>query len=200
MMKRADAIRALVDALPDRIAVCYAGAACEELYASGDAERYLYVLGSMGLASSVGLGISLSSGAPVLAMEGDASLLMNLGTLVTIAQRAPATFVLAIIDNAQNASTGGQPTATANGLDLAALARAAGWRRVVTCTDQAGIAAAARGEPESGPTFLHIRVSPGDGPRRLVDLEPTHIRERARRLLVSRPRSHVNDHAGRPWR
>jgi sulfopyruvate decarboxylase subunit beta len=185
LMKRGEALRALVDAFPRHIAVCYAGAACEELYARGDEDRFLYVLGSMGLSSSVGLGFSLASAKPVLAMEGDASLLMNLGTLVTIAERAPSDFVLAIVDNAQNASTGGQPTATARGLDLAALARAAGCRHVASCADADAIAAAARGG-HKGPTVLHVRVEPGDGPRRTVDLHPDDIRDRARRLAASR--------------
>jgi sulfopyruvate decarboxylase subunit beta len=185
VVKRLDAIRALVDAYPDRLAVCYAGAACEELYASGDDPRYLYLLGSMGLASSVGLGIALASGRPVLALEGDASLLMNLGTLVTIAERAPQDFVLAVIDNAQNASTGGQPTATARGLDIAALARAAGCRRVTRCEIAGDIATAAR-DGAKGPTVLHVRVEPGDGPRRTVDLHPELIRDRARRFLEAR--------------
>jgi sulfopyruvate decarboxylase subunit beta len=184
-MKRIDAMRALLRALPDRVAICYAGAACEELFASGDDERYLYVLGSMGLASSVGLGIAIASNKPVVAMEGDASVIMNLGTLVTIAERGPANYVLAIIDNAQNASTGGQPTATARGLDLAAVARAAGCKRVISCQTEDDIAAAVRASAD-GPTILHIRVEPGDGPRRLVDLPATEIRDRARRYLASR--------------
>jgi sulfopyruvate decarboxylase subunit beta len=184
-MRRLDAIRHLLGALPDHVAVCYAGAACEELYASGDHDRYLYVLGSMGLASSIGLGIALTSRARVVAMEGDASLLMNLGTLVTIAQHAPPTFLLAIVDNEQNASTGGQPTATAHGLDLAVVARAAGCGRVFACRTEAEIVGAAReAEGAAGPTILHLRVEPGDGPRRIVDLGPAEIRERARRYVT----------------
>ncbi|MEP6694631.1 MAG: thiamine pyrophosphate-dependent enzyme [Chloroflexota bacterium] len=186
-MKRVDAMRALLRAMSDRVAVCYAGAACEELYAAGDDARVVYVLGSMGLASSVGLGMALGSGKPVVAMEGDASVLMNLGTLVTIAQHAPSDYVLAIVDNTQNGSTGGQPTATANGLDLAALARAAGCPRVIVCTTEDEIAAAAREAASGGgPTVLHLRVAPGDGPRRVVDLDPTAIRDRARSYLAAR--------------
>jgi sulfopyruvate decarboxylase subunit beta len=181
-MKRIDAISVLLRALPGHLAVCYAGAACEELYATGDDERYVYVLGSMGLASSIGLGLALTSRRPVVAMEGDASLLMNLGTLVTTAQHAPANFVLAIVDNGQNASTGGQPTATAHGLDLGALARAAGCARVIACRTESEVAAAARTASDgTAATVLHLRVAPGDGPRRLVDLPPTVIRDRARR-------------------
>jgi sulfopyruvate decarboxylase subunit beta len=184
-MKRIEAMRAVLRALPDRLAICYAGAACEELFASGDEERYLYLLGSMGLASSVGLGVAIATDTRVVAMEGDASVLMNLGTLVTIAQRAPAHYVLAIIDNAQNASTGGQPTATARGLDLAAVARSAGCKRVISCKTEDDITAAVRSTTD-GPTILHLRVEPGDGPRRLVDLPATEIRDRTRRHLASR--------------
>jgi len=184
-MKRIDAMRALLRTLPDQLAVCYAGAASEELFASGDDERYLYVLGSMGLASSVGLGIAIASRKPVVAMEGDASVIMNLGTLVTIAERAPADYVLAIVDNAQNASTGGQPTPTARGLDLAAVARAAGCKRVITCRSEDDIAAAMKA-PAGGPTILHLRVEPGDGPRRIVDLPATEIRDRTRRFVAAR--------------
>lgn len=182
-MKRADAIRSLARALPDHLVVCYAGAACEELYASGDEARFLYVLGSMGLSTSVGLGIALTSRKPVVALEGDASILMNLGSLVTAAQRGRPGFILAIVDNGQNASTGGQPTATASGLDLATIARAVGFGNVVTCASEADIATVASAKAESA-TFLHLRVEPGDGPRSLVSLDPLTIRDRARRTLT----------------
>jgi sulfopyruvate decarboxylase subunit beta len=185
-MKRIEAIEGVLAAMPDRLVVCYAGAACEELYARGDEDRFLYVLGSMGLASSVGLGIALASRTPVVALEGDASVLMNLGTLVTIAQRAPRGFVLGIVDNGQNASTGGQPTATGSGLDLAQVARATGSRNVVTCTTREDIEAAGRElSPSAEPLILHLRIAPGDGPRRVVDLEPVRIRDRAR-VFVAR--------------
>lgn len=182
-MKRIEAMRALLAALPDRLAVCYAGAACEELYASGDDDRYLYVLGSMGLASSIGLGIAVAAGRPVLAFEGDASLLMNLGALVTIAQRAPAGYVLAIVDNGQNASTGGQPTPTATGLDLAAVARAAGCHHVFTCRTANEIRDAVR-QIGAEMAVLRLVVEPGDGPRRLVDVDPHALRDRARAYLM----------------
>ena len=181
-MKRHEALRELADALPEYAVVCYAGAACEELYASGDQERFLYILGSMGLSSSIGLGLALNTERPVLAFEGDGSLLMNLGTLVTIAPRAPAGFVLAIVDNGQHASTGGQPTATAAGIDLAALARAAGWTDVRTCGSVGDLRREAVALSTKGPTLLHVKVEPGDGPRTLVDLRPAEIVSRARRV------------------
>jgi thiamine pyrophosphate-dependent acetolactate synthase large subunit-like protein len=177
-LRRHEALRGLSDAFPEHQVVCYAGAACEELYASGDDERFVYVLGSMGLSSSIGLGLSLAGSRPVLAFEGDGSLLMNLGALVTARQWAPPGFVFAIIDNAQHASTGGQPTATADGLDLAAVARAVGWSNVETVDSLPSIRGALADEARD-PRLIHVRVEPGDGPRRRVDLAPAEIVRRA---------------------
>ena len=180
-VKRHEAVRQLASSLRDHLVVCYAGAACEELFAGGDEDRFLYILGSMGLSSSIGLGLGLIARRPVVAFEGDGSLLMNLGTLVTTAQRAPAGFVLAIVDNGQHASTGGQRTATAAGADVVALARASGWRDVRSFSSLEEIERGARALARDGATLLHLRVEPGDGPRRVVDLDPSELLARAKR-------------------
>jgi sulfopyruvate decarboxylase subunit beta len=138
----------------------------------------------MGLSSSIGLGLALTARRPVVAFEGDGSLLMNLGTLVTTAQRAPAGFVLAIVDNGQHASTGGQKTATAAGVDVVALARASGWRNIQACSSLDEIEHGARSIVRDGATLLHLKVEPGDGPRRVVDLEPAELVARAKRASV----------------
>ena len=184
-MKRHEAVRHLSAALRDHLVVCYAGAACEELFAGGDEDRFLYILGSMGLSSSIGLGVALAARRPVLAFEGDGSLLMNLGTLVTTAQRAPIGFILAIVDNGQHASTGGQRTATAEGADVAALARASGWRDVREFSTIAEIERGALSLGRDGATLVHLKVEPGDGPRRVVDIAPTVLVARARRASAA---------------
>jgi len=180
-VKRHEAVRHLSAALPEHLVVCYAGAACEELFAGGDEDRFLYILGSMGLSSSIGLGLALTARRPVLAFEGDGSLLMNLGTLVTTAQRAPGGFVLAIVDNGQHASTGGQKTATAEGVDVGALARASGWRDVRAFSTIEEIDRGARSLSGDGATLVHLKVQPGDGPRRVVDVAPAELAARAKR-------------------
>lgn len=180
-MRRHEAVRTLSTVLHEHLVVCYAGAACEELFAGGDEDRFLYILGSMGLSSSIGLGLALTAHRPVLAFEGDGSLLMNLGTLITTAQRAPAGFVLAIVDNGQHASTGGQKTATAAGVDVGALARASGWRDVRAFTSVEDIERGARSLSRDGATLLHLMVEPGDGPRRVVDVAPAQLLARAQR-------------------
>jgi sulfopyruvate decarboxylase subunit beta len=181
---RSQAIRAAADAFSEHAVFCYAGAACEELYASGDSPRFMYVLGSMGLSCVVGVGAALASGRRVLAFEGDGSILMNLGALVTIGRFGPQGFVLGLVDNGQHGSTGGQPTATSTGVDLAIVAKAAGCRDVWLCEGVDDIRkAAAESRNAAGPVVLHIKVRPGDGQRRLVDLAPGEIRDRMRRVL-----------------
>ena len=186
-MKRFEAIRTAANSLGTHLVTCYLGSAAEELYASGDERRFFYVLGSMGVASSVALGLALASHRRVLAFEGDGSLLMNLGALVTTAQFGGEGFVLAIVDNGQHAATGGQATATARGLDLSDLARAAGFTRVWVCrgTHEIELAALEIAYAQ-GPVFLHLVVEPGDGPRRVVDLEPAVMVERIQSYCRSR--------------
>ena len=105
-VKRHEAIRWLATALPEHSVVGYAGAACEELYAGGDDERFVYVLGSMGLASSIGLGIALCGRRPVLAFEGDGSILMNLGALVTAVVDEPwPTFWVIWVEDARKSTS-----------------------------------------------------------------------------------------------
>ena len=94
-------------------------------------------------------------------------------------------FVLGIVDNGQNASTGGQPTPTAAGLDLAEVARATGCRHVVTCTEPRDIELALReAGPDAEALILHLRVISGDGRRRVVDLDPVRLRKRASAYLA----------------
>ena len=84
------------------------------------------MLGSMGMASSIGLGLALAQKKRVYVIDGDGSLLMNLGSLATIAHHAPHNYCLIVIDNKCYSSTGSQPTSTSGKTDLAGIAGAAG--------------------------------------------------------------------------
>ena len=112
--------------------LCNLGLPSRELYSLGDKPSYFYMLGSMGMASSIGLGLALAQKKRVYAIDGDGSLLMNLGSLATIARHAPPNYCLIVIDNKCYSSTGNQPTHTANKTDLAAIALAAGCAQVKT--------------------------------------------------------------------
>ena len=103
------------------------------LVAAGDRPQHFYTWGSMGTVSSIGLGLALARpDRRVIALDGDGSLLMNLGALATIAACRPSNLVLLVWDNQAYATTGGQPTGTAGLADLAAVARGAGIERAVT--------------------------------------------------------------------
>jgi len=127
-MKRIEVIGAV--AARQGLVVCNLGLPSRELYSLSDKPSHFYMLGSMGMASSIGLGLALAQKKRVYVIDGDGSLLMNLGSLATIAQHAPKNYCLVVVDNKGYGSTGHQPTATAGRTDLAHLARAAGIGRV----------------------------------------------------------------------
>jgi sulfopyruvate decarboxylase subunit beta len=128
-MKRIEVIEAV--AARQGLVICTLGLPSRELYALSDKPSRFYMLGSMGMASSIGLGLALAQKKRVYVIDGDGSLLMNLGSLATIAQHAPKNYCLVVVDNKGYGSTGHQPTATAGGsTDLAQIARAAGIDRV----------------------------------------------------------------------
>ena len=123
-------------------------------------ELDLPLMNCMGKASSLGLGVALARpDRRVLILDGDGSLLMNLGALVTIAGMAPRNLVHVVLEGRTYDTSGGQPTPGEGRADLAGLARAAGYRTAVTIDDEAALAASLpdllRGE---GPTFICLRV------------------------------------------
>jgi sulfopyruvate decarboxylase subunit beta len=133
-MLRADAVAAIYPKLADDdvIVVTIMGAVAVELFNCGHRPNFFYLEHGMGLASSLGLGIALSlPRQPVVVLDGDGSLLMNLGTLSTLARYRPANLTHVVFDNESLLSVGGFPTATSTGTDLAGMARAAGVSAVV---------------------------------------------------------------------
>ena len=130
-MLRADALHAIYPELQDRIVVTIMGAVAAELYMLGHRPNFFYLEHAMGLASSMGLGIALAMPEQkVVVIDGDGSLLMNLGTLSTMARYKPGNLLHIVFDNESLLSVGGFPTATATGTDLAGIARASGVRNV----------------------------------------------------------------------
>src|SRR5438874_11053870 len=135
-MLRAEALEALYPDLERHIVVTIMGAVAAELYMLGHHHNFFYLEHAMGLASSMGLGIALVMPEhKVIVIDGDGSLLMNLGTLSTMARYRPRNLLHIVFDNASLLSVGGFPTATATGSDLAAIAAAAGVPRTRTVRD-----------------------------------------------------------------
>jgi len=131
-MKRADCIKALYPELEDRLVVTIMGACAQELYDLGHRENFFYLEHAMGLASSIGLGLAMNlPDEKVVVLDGDGSVLMNLGTLATLARYRPANLTHIIFDNGSLLSTGGFDSHTTSGItDLAAIARGAGVEHV----------------------------------------------------------------------
>ena len=125
------ALAAEAAAAQKALLICNIGFPSRELFSVKDRPENFYMLGSMGLASSIGLGLALARPErKVMVLDGDGSVLMNLGTLATIAHHAPENYQLVILDNCCYGSTGSQPTCTHLGTDLFALAKAAGVKKV----------------------------------------------------------------------
>ena len=133
MMLRLDCLRAIYSDLEKCLVVTIMGALPAELQSLGHRPNFFYLQHAMGLASSTGLGLALSlPQQKVVVLDGDGSLLMNLGSLSTLARYKPKNLLHIVFDNESLLSVGGFPTATSTGTDLEAIARAAGIPK--TCT------------------------------------------------------------------
>src|SRR6266702_2845040 len=131
-MLRVDALQAIYPDLEQRIVVTIMGAVAAELYTIGHRHNFFYLEHAMGLASSMGLGIAMAMPAhKVIVIDGDGSLLMNLGTLSTMARYKPGNLLHIVFDNESLLSVGGFPTATSAGTDLAGIARSSGIPNVL---------------------------------------------------------------------
>jgi sulfopyruvate decarboxylase subunit beta len=127
MMLRLDCLRAIYPDLESCLVVTIMGALPAELQSLGHRPNFFYLQHAMGLASSTGLGLALSlPHQKIIILDGDGSLLMNLGGLSTLARYKPKNLLHIVFDNESLLSVGGFPTATSTGTDLEGIARAAG--------------------------------------------------------------------------
>jgi len=163
-MTRADAVACVARRLrPDWLVVACNGMIGRELYATGDRPAYFYMIGSMGLASSIGLGLALVRPArTVVVLDGDGNVLMNMGALASAGALQAPNFYHVVFDNAAHCSTGGQKT-IADRVPLDRVAKAAGYRR----SDRVAIPSAVDEAVEGlfaapGPGMLVIDVAVGN--------------------------------------
>ncbi len=177
-MERIEALKIITDQLNDELVVCNIGFPSRELYHVNDSPRNFYMLGSMGMASSMGLGLALSQERKVVAFDGDGSVLMNLGSLVTIYSQSPANFVLVVIDNECYGSTGNQCT-YAQQVDLTQVAQGVGFQNCFKFSDKESLQNDFHEVLESsGPVFVHVKVNAGNADVPVIDMEPQEIKER----------------------
>jgi sulfopyruvate decarboxylase subunit beta len=127
-MQRAGCLEMIYPELHDKLVVTIMGACAQELYNLGHCDNFFYLQHAMGLASSIGLGLSMHlPDERVIVLDGDGSVLMNLGTFATLARYRPRNLIHIVFDNGSLLSTGGFDSHTTAGVtDLAAIARGAG--------------------------------------------------------------------------
>jgi thiamine pyrophosphate-dependent acetolactate synthase large subunit-like protein len=159
-----------------------------DLWASGRRPQNFYMLGSMGLACPIALGVAIAQPQRhVFALEGDGSLLMQLGCLATIAARKPRNLTIIVMDNGVYEITGAQPTASAETADFVAIARGAGIAQSAWAADESDFehlvdVALARG----GPSLIAARIEGGPATG-ITERDPMVIRDRFMRGLGVRP-------------
>jgi len=160
LMTRLEATRQIAAAFKGDPIVASLGHPAYDLFATGDRDTYFYTWGSMGLASSIGLGLAMAQPERrIVVLDGDGSLLMNLGSLATIGWVRPSNLIVVVVDNRLYGTTGGQESATAHGADLDAAARAMGISRTATVTTTGELEKVAmRIRTEQGPWVVVVRV------------------------------------------
>lgn len=160
-MTRLEASRLVAATLTDEAVVASLGHPAYDLFASGDRPLNFYTWGSMGLACPIGLGLALAQPERrIIVLDGDGSLLMNLGALATITVAGPPNLSVIVWDNGAYGTTGGQPSPTAMGVDLATTARGMGLASAVEATTLEQLTEAiARTAGADGPHIIVAKVT-----------------------------------------
>lgn len=155
-----------------------------DLWAAGRRPQNFYMLGSMGLAIPIALGVAIAQPArKVIALEGDGSLLMMLGCLTTVGARQPSNLIIVVMDNGTYEITGGQPTASSQGTDFAAIARGAGIANSAWAADEAHFEALIdQALATPGPHLIAARLTQAK-PAGQTERDPALIRDRFMRGL-----------------
>jgi thiamine pyrophosphate-dependent acetolactate synthase large subunit-like protein len=162
------------------------GAPCWDTAAAGDHPLNFYVWGGMGGAAMIGLGIAIAQpNRRTLVITGDGEMLMGVGSLATIAVQQPSNLGVIVMDNERYGETGMQDTHTRHGVDLAGMAKAAGFRSAETIYSKGQLAAwLARLEKAAGPFFAAIKVTTENAPMILPVRDGTALKHRFRETLL----------------
>ena len=190
-MLRIDCLRAVYPDLEKCLVVTIMGATAAELQSLGHRPNFFYLQHAMGLASSTGLGLALClSDQQIVVFDGDGSLLMNLGSLSTMARYRPGNLVHVVFDNESLLSVGGFPTATSTGTDLEGIARAAGIPTVRTVRTVEDFSSAVRNALDGKQLSTIVAKVEATGPSGYVtDLSLVENRFQFRRYIQALKRS-----------
>lgn len=177
-MIRSDVLKELAPTLADHLVICNIGLPSQELHLIDDRATNFYMLGTMGLASSIGLGLALAQDKKVISIDGDGSVLTNFGTLPTIANNVADNFILLIIDNGSYGSTGDQPTYAGKKTSLAAVASACGCENVVECSAEDTVQAVKDAIASDKMTIIVSKCESGNIKVPVITMDPVTIRDR----------------------
>ncbi len=185
-MIRSEVLKSLVPVISDHFVVCNIGLPSQELHMLDDQPSNFYMLGTMGLSSSIGLGLALAQRQKVIAIDGDGSVLTNLGTLPTIANNISDNFTLLIIDNGSYGSTGDQPTYAGKKTSLTAVAKACGCDNVIECKAEQAADTMQAALDSNRMTIVVCKCESGNIKVPVISLDPVVIRNRFMNELKTR--------------
>ena len=185
-LQRREVVKTLLAERGGLLVVAGLGSTAWDCTAAGDHDLTFPLWGAMGCAAMIGLGLALAQPRRrVLVITGDGEMLMGLGSLATIGVQKPENLSVVVIDNERYGETGMQKTHTAHGVDLAAMARAAGFASAVLLRDAAGVAGLRQAiHAAAGPTFAQVKVSAAKIPLALPPREGALLKNRFRAALL----------------
>ncbi|WP_112124227.1 sulfopyruvate decarboxylase subunit beta [Methanosphaera sp. BMS] len=191
-MKRYDVIRAVVKDLNDELIISNIGVPSKELHEIRESKNNFYMLGSMSMATPIGLGLSMAleknnDNRKVIVLDGDGSVLMNLGELVTVYVQNPTNLIVVIIDNEAYGSTGSQKT-YASEVNIANIARSVGIKEVyyIDAKDNTDHIDMNEYLNKKGPIVLHIKVNAGNSDAKNIKYTPSKIKNRFMKSIQKR--------------
>ncbi len=184
-MIRSEILRDIAPILNPHLVVCNIGLPSQELHMIDDNERNFYMLGTMGLSSSIGFGLAMAQDKTVISIDGDGSVLTNLGTLPTIANNVADNFILLIIDNGSYGSTGDQPTYAGKKTKLENVATACGCENVVVCQDVDTGKTLQAAIDSKKMTIIVSKCDSGNIKLPVITMDPVVIRDRFMKAVAS---------------
>ncbi len=184
-MIRSEVLREIAPIIRDQLVVCNIGLPSQELHLIDDQPSNFYMLGTMGLASSIGLGLALAQKKKVISIDGDGSVLTNFGTLPTIANNVADNFILLIIDNGSYGSTGDQPTYAGKKTSLTKVAEACGCEQVIECQAEEAHKVMEQALASDKMTIIVCKCESGNVKVPVITMDPVVIRDRFMRTVQS---------------
>jgi len=185
-MIRSEVLKSIIPVLSDHLTVCNIGLPSQEMHMLDDQPSNFYMLGTMGLSSSIGLGLALAQKEKVISIDGDGSVLTNFGTLPTIANNVADNYILFVVDNGSYGSTGDQPTYAGQKTSLAAVASACGCENVVECQAEDAANALSTALDSNKMTIIICKCESGNITVPIIQMDPVVIRDRFMKVVQAR--------------